>query len=147
MAFWNWFKKAPEPEQLTVREIMEDRLFFTRRMNRHGHVIDTDKTLDEAFHLFRLELFKLRMAEIGVSDDWVKQNLPIKVEVGGLPELSEMSRREIDVLTRKLQSIEYLRSEVIVASARLAKQKKLAQYRRNDAETHQIKDPETSELR
>jgi hypothetical protein len=141
MALWNWFKKAPEPDRLTVSEIMENRLFFTRKKNRHGYVVEAEKSIDEAFHLFRLELFKLRMAEIGVSDDWVKQNSPIKVEVEDLPELSQMSRRELDALTRKLQSIEYLRSEVIVASARLAKQAKLARHRKHEAEAGQAEGP------
>lgn len=103
---------------LSLKEVLENRDFYEVEKGffggtRHG---EEAERLEYGLHLLRCELFRLRLLEQGLKEDWISRHQP--EFVSGV--YHAKTSREI-IHSNLRRQIEYVRADVIVAAARLKK--------------------------
>ena len=101
-------------QSLTLEMVMENRDFYVvekGRFRKKRAMNAEVQRLGRGIHLIRCELFRLRAAAAGVSDETIECELPRFVN----PVADDFVLKAIHAMLR--QRVEYLRADLIVAGA------------------------------
>lgn len=105
-----------ELHELDLMKVVNDREFYRLPPGFFGGQKHGDEVLllEKGLHLLRSELFRLRLREQGLTEEWIQERMPEFV-----PGAYHYKADRSIIHTNLRRQIEYVRADVLVAAARL----------------------------